>query len=54
MFAFIILLYVFLPSKETLIEMMIARNITEQSVKNGIEVVKGAVDYIVQAIQNAK
>ena len=54
LFAFIILLYVFLPSKETLIEMMIARNITEQSVKNGIEVVKGAVDYIVQAIQNAK
>lgn len=54
LFSFVILLYVFLPSRETLIEMMIAKNLTEQNVQNGIEAVKGAVDYIVQAIQNAK
>lgn len=48
------LLLVFIPSKETMIEMMIARQVTPQNVEAGVEAIKGAVDYVIQAIQNAK
>lgn len=48
------LILIFVPSSQAIVEMMIAKNLTEQNVQNGIEAVKGAVDYIVQAIQNAK
>lgn len=48
------LILIFAPSSKTIVEMMIAKNLTEQNVQNGIEAVKGAVDYIVKAIQNAK
>lgn len=43
-----------LPSKETMIEMMIARQVTPQNVEAGVEAIKGAVDYVIQAIQNAQ
>lgn len=45
---------VFVPTKETMIEMMIARQVTPQNVEAGVEAIKGAVDYVIQAIQNAK
>lgn len=48
------LLLVFIPSKETMIEMMIARQVAPQNVEAGVEAIKGAVDYVIQAIQNAK
>ncbi len=48
------LILVFVPSKETMIEMMIARQVTPQNVEAGLEAIKGAADYVIQAIQNAK
>lgn len=45
---------VFVPTKETMIEMMIARQVTTQNVEAGVEEIKGAVDYVIQAIQDAK
>lgn len=45
---------VFVPTKETMIKMMIARQVTPQNVEAGVEAIKGAVDYVIQAIQNAK
>ena len=49
-----VLFLVFVPSKETMIEMMIARQVTPQNVEAGVEAIKSAVDYVIQAIQNAK
>lgn len=48
------LILVFVPTKETMIEMMIARQVTPQNVEAGIESIKGVVDYVIQEIQNAK
>lgn len=42
---------VFLPSKDTLIEMQIARYVTKENAELTIDAIKTAVDYIIQAIQ---
>lgn len=43
----------FLPSKNTLIEMQIARYATQENAELTIDAIKSAVDYIVQAIKGA-
>lgn len=45
--------FVFLPSKNTLIEMQIARYATPENAELTIDAIKSAVDYIVQAIKGA-
>ena len=44
---------VFLPSKNTLIEMQIARYATQENAELTIDAIKSAVDHIVQAIKGA-
>ena len=48
------LFLVFVPSKETLIEMMIAKQATYENATWTVDALKNAVDYIVQAIQSLK
>ena len=48
------LVLVFVPSKETLIEMMIATQATYENATWTVDALKSAVDYVVQAIQNLK
>lgn len=48
------LFLVFVPSKETLIEMMIAKQATYENATWTVDAVKSAVDYIIQAIQSLK
>lgn len=45
------LILVFVPSKNTLIEMQIARYATQENAELTIDAIKSAVDYVVQAIQ---
>ena len=45
---------IFVPSKKTLIEMMIAKKATYDNVSWTIEQVKEAVDYIISAIKDIK
>lgn len=45
---------IFVPSKQTLIEMMIAKKATYDNVSWTIEQVKEAVDYIISAIKEIK
>lgn len=49
-----VLFLVFVPSKETLIEMMIAKQATYENAAWTVDAVKSAVDYIIQAIQSLK
>lgn len=49
-----VLFLVFVPSKETLIEMMIAKRATYENAAWTVDAVKSAVDYIIQAIQSLK
>ncbi len=51
---FVILLAIFIPSKDTLIEMQIARYATKQNVEFGVEAIKSATDYVIHAIQQIK
>lgn len=51
---FAILLGVFIPSKNTLIELQIARLATKQNVEFGIEAIKSATDYVIEAIKQLK
>jgi len=44
----------FLPSRNTLIEMQIARYATYENAEWTVETIKSAVDYIVNAIQSLK
>lgn len=46
-----ILLVIFLPSEETMYEMMIAKYITHENISFSVEAVKSAVDYIVEALK---
>lgn len=46
-----ILLVIFLPAKETMYEMMIAKYITHENISFSVEAVKSAVDYIVEALK---
>jgi len=52
--AIIGVLWVFCPSKDTLIEMQIARFATYDNAQAAIEVVKSATDYVINAIQEVK
>lgn len=53
-FAVLSLLLIFVPSKSTLIEMMIARTATKQNAEMTLDAIKSAVDYVSNAIQSAK
>lgn len=44
-------LAIFIPSKTVCIEMIVAKNITSETVNGGIEVLKEAIDYIFSKIQ---
>lgn len=48
------LFLVFVPSKDTLIEMMIAKQTTYENATWTVDALKSAVDYVVQAIQSLK
>ena len=48
------LLVVFIPDKKTLIEMQIARYATYENAEITIDTIKGAVDYIVEAMNQLK
>lgn len=41
---------IFVPSKKTIIEMMIARQVTAENIGAGVDAIKAAVDYIVQKL----
>lgn len=53
-FAVLSLLLIFVPSKSTLIEMMIARTATTQNAEMTLDAIKSAVDYVSNAIKSAK
>lgn len=53
LFVILCVALVFLPSKNTLIEMQIARYATQENAELTIDAIKSAVDYIVQAIKGA-
>ena len=53
-FAVLSLILVFVPSRSTLIEMMIARTATTQNAEMTLDAIKSAVDYVSNAIQSAK
>lgn len=46
--------FIFIPGKQTLIEMMIARTATVDNANWTVETLKSAVDYIVEAIKSMK
>lgn len=48
------LILMFAPSKETLIEMMIAKQATYENATWTVDTLKSAVDYVIQAIQSLK
>ena len=48
------LFLVFVPSKETLIAMMIAKQATYENATWTVDALKSAVDYVIQAIQSLK
>ena len=52
--AVLILIGIFTPSKQTLIEMMIAKYATVSNTELAIDGVKEAVDYVINAIKAAK
>lgn len=49
-----LIISIFIPSKETLISMMIAKYATKENLSMTVEGVKSAVDYIVNAIKEIK
>lgn len=49
-FIICLLLCIFLPNKETLIEMQVAKFATVENTQWTLDAIKSAVDYIVQAI----
>lgn len=53
-FLFGLLGTIFIPGKETLIEMLIAKTATVENAEWTVDAVKQAVDYIVNAIQTLK
>lgn len=48
------LIVVFIPDKKTLVEMQIARYATYENAEITIDAIKGAVDYIVEAMKQLK
>lgn len=53
-FLIVSILNIVIPSKETLIGMMIARNVTIESIKSGKDAVKDSIDYIFEKIKEIK
>jgi len=53
-FVFGLLGTIFIPGKQTLIEMLIAKTATVENAEWTVDAVKQAVDYIVNAIQTLK
>ncbi len=51
-FIFAILLSIFIPSKETLLSIMVAKFATYENAAWTLDTVKSAVDYIIEAISN--
>ncbi len=49
-----ILMLTFLPNKETMIEMAVAKYATRDNVAWSVDQIKSIVDYIVQAMQSIK
>lgn len=49
-----LIISIFIPSKETLISMMIAKYATKENLSMTVEGIKSAVDYIVNAIKEIK
>ena len=45
---------VFIPSKETMVEMLVAKMATEQNVKLSVDTIKNLIDYIVEASKAIK
>ena len=48
------LILMFVPSKETIIEMMIAKQATYENATWTLDALKSAVDYVIQAMQSLK
>ena len=48
------LLYIFIPSKETSVEMLIAKYVTYENTQWTLEKIKKAVDYIISAFNTMK
>ena len=46
--------FIFIPSKNTMVEMQIARYATKQNLEIGIDAIKSATDYVINAIQSIK
>ena len=52
--AFSIVGVIFIPSKQTMIEMMVARCATKENAQITVDALKSAVDYIIEAIKSVK
>ena len=52
--ALLITFAIFLPSKKTCYQMMIASQVTEENVKKAEDVIKDSVDYIFEKINEGK
>ena len=50
----LLLSIIFIPSKQVLMEMMIAKYATHENAHVAVETVKSAVDYIIEAIKDLK
>lgn len=50
----VIIVSLFIPSKETIISMMIAKYATKENLNMSVDAIKSAVDYIVNAIKEVK
>lgn len=46
------LLFPFVPSKETMIEMMVAKYATVENAEMTVEAIKNLVDYIIEAVKS--
>lgn len=49
-----LLVALFMPTKETLLEMQIARLATAENAEKALEAVKAAADYVVEALRSLK
>ena len=51
-FVLCVLLYIFLPSKEAIIEMIVAKYATVENGEMTVEAIKNLVDYIIEAVKS--
>lgn len=49
-----IIAFIFIPSKQTLIEMQVAKFATYENAEWTVDTIKSAVDYIVEAVESIK